>query len=80
MKPLTRMAALGLILIAGTAPGRGGDYHWCANDGQSRSGGLACYYATLDQCKAAVSGSGAFCMPNYADPERQAASAARKRR
>jgi hypothetical protein len=80
MKPLTRIAALALILAAGTLPGHSGDYHWCANDGQSRSGGLACYYATLDQCRAAVSGSGAFCMPNYADPERQPNPPTRRRR
>mgnify|MGYP002651216763 FL=1 len=80
MRTLTGMAALGIILVAGTVPGHAGQYHWCANDGQSRSGGMSCYYTTLDQCRAAVSGSGAFCMPNYADPEPQGNSSARRRR
>jgi hypothetical protein len=80
MKPLTRMAALGVLLVAGTVPGKSGDYRWCANDGQSRSGGLNCYYATLEQCQAAVSASGAFCMPNNAEPDRQSHSPPRRRR
>jgi len=80
MNSLARIAALGAILAAGTVPSHGGDYLWCANDGQSRSGGLACWYTTLEQCMAAVSGSGAFCMRNYAESEPRGHTPAQRRR
>ena len=80
MKALIRMAALGIILAVGIAPAHASPYHWCANDGQSRSGGLFCYYETLNQCKAAISGSGAFCVPNYSDPEPPGHAPTRRRR
>lgn len=35
-------------------------YRWCA----VYRGSSICYFMTLDQCRAAVSGSNGFCMPN----------------
>jgi Protein of unknown function (DUF3551) len=38
-------------------------YRWCAVYG-GRSGGENCYFVTLNQCQAAVSGTGGFCRAN----------------
>jgi len=37
-------------------------YRWCAQYGSK--GARNCYFATLQQCQAAVSGNGGFCEPN----------------
>jgi len=37
-------------------------YRWCAQYGSK--GARNCYFATLQQCQAAVSGNGGFCNPN----------------
>jgi hypothetical protein len=44
-------------------------YRWCA-EGMGDSGASNCYFLTLEQCQAAVSGAGAFCRPNnfYTSP------------
>lgn len=41
-------------------------YRWCAEygGGGQGGGGTNCYFVTLDQCRAAVSGMGGFCRPN----------------
>jgi len=40
-------------------------YRWCAEyGGAGRGGGTNCYFATLEQCRAAISGNGGFCRPN----------------
>ncbi|MBX9826695.1 MAG: DUF3551 domain-containing protein [Xanthobacteraceae bacterium] len=36
-------------------------YRWCAEYG---GGGSNCYFVTLNQCQAAVSGNGGFCRAN----------------
>ena len=38
-------------------------YRWCA-EGIGDSGATNCYFITLEQCRAAVSGAGSFCRPN----------------
>ena len=38
-------------------------YRWCA-EYSGRPGGTNCYFVTLQQCRAAVSGVGGFCRPN----------------
>jgi len=58
-------AAFVLLTAIASKQSEAEPYQWCANDGASRSGGLSCSYTTLQQCQAAVSGSGAFCSPNY---------------
>ena len=37
-------------------------YRWCAMYGAR--GATNCYFVTLDQCRAALSGMGGFCQPN----------------
>ena len=41
-------------------------YRWCAVYGGSNDGGggTNCYFVTLEQCRAAVSGVGGHCAPN----------------
>ena len=40
-------------------------YRWCAEYGNGESGGGAnCYFVTLEQCRAAISGNGGFCRQN----------------
>ena len=53
------------ILIAGAAahPAQADPYRWCA-EYAGRSGGTNCYFVTLQQCRAAVSGVGGLCRPN----------------
>jgi len=53
-------------------------YRWCAEYGMGRSdGGTNCYFMTLEQCRAAISGNGGFCRENLfytgpAEPPRHA--------
>jgi hypothetical protein len=37
-------------------------YRWCAQYGGR--GATNCYFVTLEQCRAAISGNGGFCGPN----------------
>jgi hypothetical protein len=37
-------------------------YRWCGM--YSAKGASNCYFVTLDQCRAAISGLGGFCQPN----------------
>ncbi len=56
-----------IIVIAGSAVDRAqaDPYKWCAHYNSGRGGGATnCYFVTLQQCNAAVSGVGGFCMPN----------------
>lgn len=56
-----------LILIAGAAmqPAHADPYKWCADYGSGgEDGGTNCYFMTLDQCRAAISGNGGACRPN----------------
>jgi len=39
-------------------------YKWCALYGNGWSGPTNCYFLTLEQCRAAVSGAGGFCAGN----------------
>jgi hypothetical protein len=62
-----RMLAAGCtILICGafTEPVAADPYKWCAVYGGSEGGSTNCYFMTLDQCRATVSGTGGFCTPN----------------
>jgi hypothetical protein len=64
--------ALGLLLYAlAVSPAQADPYRWCAL-GIGDSGASNCYFVTLEQCQAAVSGAGHFCQPNtfYTGPER----------
>ena len=54
------MLALGAFALTDSA--QADPYRWCAQYGSK--GARNCYFATLQQCQAAVSGNGGFCEPN----------------
>ena len=39
-------------------------YRWCATYGNGFGGAENCYFMTVEQCRASVSGLGGFCRPN----------------
>ena len=43
-------------------PAQADPYRWCAV--YSARGASNCYFVSLDQCRAALSGMGGFCQPN----------------
>ena len=53
----------GLILGLAAEHAVADQYAWCA-EYSGRSGGSNCYFVTLAQCQAAVSGVGGFCRPS----------------
>jgi hypothetical protein len=56
-----------ITIIAGSAfdTAKADPYPWCALYNAGRGGGATnCYFMTLAQCQAAVSGVGGFCMVN----------------
>jgi uncharacterized membrane protein len=72
------------ILIAGSAAGgaKADDpYRWCAEN-MGGEGATNCYFVTLEQCQAAVSGAGSFCSLNsfYDDPRAEAPRVPKRRR
>lgn len=60
--------ATALLLLAGLSiakPSLADPYRWCAVYGGGQDGGSTnCYFVTLEQCRAAISGNGGFCTPN----------------
>ena len=55
------------LLMASSAFGtaQADPYRWCAVYGSGRgSGSTNCYFVTLGQCQAAISGNGGFCTVN----------------
>jgi hypothetical protein len=60
--------AILFALLFGTAldTARADPYHWCAvyGGGSSDDSGTNCYFVTLAQCRAAISGVGGICTPN----------------
>jgi len=81
-----RGAIFGLALLSAGAmarPAHADPYKWCAEYGGFRGGGgTNCYFVTLQQCRAAISGVGGFCRPNtfYTGPEGDGRSSHRPRR
>jgi hypothetical protein len=67
------VATLGsLVVILATNTANADPYRWCAQyTGRGLGGSSNCYFMTLAQCQAAVSGVGGFCRPNpyYTGPE-----------
>lgn len=53
-------ALFALIAASALAPALADPYRWCAQAGKKNS----CYYVTLDQCRASISGNHGFCNPN----------------
>jgi uncharacterized protein DUF3551 len=56
-----------ISLVAGSAfsSAKADPYKWCAIMGGGEDGGMiSCYFLTLEQCKATVTGVGGFCRVN----------------
>jgi hypothetical protein len=65
MRMLIAIAATLFITIAidgGQNAAQADPYRWCAQ--YSGKGARNCYFVTLEQCRAALSGNGGFCEPN----------------
>jgi hypothetical protein len=60
--PLFALTALWAALPAAT-PAHADPYRWCAIYG-GMFGATNCYFLTIEQCRAAISGNGGFCNPN----------------
>jgi hypothetical protein len=57
-------ATLTLASLIAT-PAQADPYRWCAEyAGGKRGGSTSCYFHTIEQCRAAVSGVGGFCRVN----------------
>ena len=58
--------AAGLLALCAfaTSPAAADPYRWCAVYGNTDDNGTNCYFVTIEQCRAAVSGNGGFCAPN----------------
>ena len=58
-------AALLFVLTGGTIDAARADpYAWCAVLGGSSDLSEGCFYMTLQQCQASISGNGGFCRHN----------------
>ena len=60
----------GLVVGLAADAAQADKYKWCAEYGGRGGGSSNCYFVTLGQCQAAVSGVGGYCRPsNFASPE-----------
>jgi hypothetical protein len=59
------LAAVFALIAASSAidPADADPYRWCADYG-GPAGGTNCYFVSLEQCRAAISGNGGFCREN----------------
>jgi hypothetical protein len=66
LKPAPLVALTGLLTLCAFSTGSAvaDPYRWCAQLGLSEDLGTNCYFVTLEQCRAAISGNGGFCTPN----------------
>lgn len=76
---VTAVALLGAVAAFDSASAD--PYAWCAYYA-GRSGATNCYFKTLGQCQAAISGVGGVCRPNtfYTGPDERAPRRKKKRR
>jgi hypothetical protein len=72
------LATLVLLAAAATTPASAqmqhDPYRWCADYAGFRGlGATNCWFMTIEQCRAAVSGVGGYCTPNpfYTGPEQR---------
>jgi hypothetical protein len=66
-KPYLLIAALAALTtgtIVMTPQSKADPYRWCAVYGAFGGGVENCYFVTIGQCRAAISGNGGFCRPN----------------
>lgn len=61
---IAALVGLSMLCTSGTGPASADPYRWCAQYSADADGGTNCYFMTLEQCRAAVSGNGGFCTPN----------------
>jgi len=55
-------ALFSVMVLSVSTPAKADPYRWCAVFGSFGGGGVeSCYYVTLEQCRATVSGLGGFC-------------------
>jgi hypothetical protein len=54
------------LMLCGSSsgPAAADPYRWCAVLGTTADLGTNCYFMTLEQCQATISGVGGFCTPN----------------
>jgi hypothetical protein len=74
---------IGLIVVVAAEQAKADPYRWCAQyTGRGLGGSSNCYFMTLAQCQAAVSGVGGFCRPNqfYTGPDEQRPRRSKKKR
>lgn len=64
MRKIVLAAALALSGIAFSGAAHADPYKWCAQYGDRSDNGTNCYFLTIQQCQAAISGNGGFCRPN----------------
>ena len=51
-----------IVVVSVVEPAKADPYRWCAQYAGFGGGGVeSCYYVTIEQCRAAVSGIGGFC-------------------
>ena len=62
----TMLAAFGLMAATAAFDTAQADpYRWCADYTFGRGGGASnCWFLTIEQCRATVSGVGGYCRPN----------------
>ena len=68
------IALAALAIAAATGSAKADPYRWCAIFSDDLGGVTSCYFDTLDQCRATVSGIGGQCIPNpshSAPPDRR---------
>lgn len=70
-----------LIAVSATGSAQADPYKWCAvYAGNAMDGSKACWFTTLEQCQATVTGLAGFCQPNTFTSEPAAASAPRSKK
>jgi hypothetical protein len=65
---VTILTTIAILIATSAIEGRQNDaqadpYRWCAAYGAG-FGSESCYFTTIEQCRASVSGLGGFCRPN----------------
>jgi hypothetical protein len=80
--PLVALTGLLMFCAFSTGPAAADPYRWCAVLGATSDLGTNCYFVTLEQCQATISGVGGFCTPNYryAGPATAAGDGSRRSR
>lgn len=61
---IAALVAMAAGTMTMTTQSRADPYRWCAMYGFLGGGVENCYFVTIAQCRAAISGNGGFCRPN----------------